>query len=303
MISATFRVVTRGLQPGYSPGMVTDLVVKFFKCSLDQAAAMTGSEPVTVKRRLTLDAANKYVQALARCGCEAEVQEEPVPALALHTMASGGAALTLSEERLRRLQPRVLDAAGWVGEAERLGWIDSICQTLARGDGRAAVVVDAASSVVASYSDELDCAVLLQFDTAFGLVHGWQNGTRLLAVNAYFGRDKGLAPDLHPGPADTGRWGNFWPLVADLLTDDHGRLRACKRTIVEDEWNRAGQLGRRLLADQALARDGRPLGSRRPAVAPASVTADAAPASSPTGRREGVAGLSYLRKALKLPGS
>jgi hypothetical protein len=300
MISATFRVVTLGLQPGYSADMVTDLVVKLFKCSREQAVAMTGSEPVTVRRRLALDAAHKYVLALERCGCRAAVEEEPAPAL--RAMAGDAPVLPLSEERLQRLQPRLLNAAGWVGEADRLSWIESIRQTLARGESRAAVVVDAAQSVVASYTDELDCAVLLQFDTAFGLVHGWQNGTRLLSVNAYFGRDKGLAPDLQPGPGDTGRSGNVWPLVADLLTDDHERLRACKQMIREEEWNRAGQLGRRLLADEAVPRDGRPLGSRRPAGAQAGVTPEPGPAQDGTGRRGGTTGLSYLWKALKLPG-
>jgi hypothetical protein len=298
MISATYRVVTRGLQPGYTAAMVTDLVVSFFNCSREQAVAMTSSEPVTVKRRLTPDAAHKYVQALARCGCAAAVEEEPAPAL--HA-GSDGPALTLSRERLQRLEPRLLDTAGWVGEADRLSWIDSIRQTLAQGDCRAAVVVDAAHSVVASYTGELDCAVLLQFDEAFGLVHGWQNGTRLLSVNAYFGRDKGVAKDLQPGPQDTGRSGNVWPLVADLLTDDHERLRERKRMIVEDEWNRAGQLGRRLLAEEAAPRDGRPLGSRRPA---AHVTAvpELGPTQDNTGRRGGATGLSFLWKALKLPG-
>lgn len=297
MISATFRVVTRGLQADYTAAMVTDLVVKLFKCSREQAAAMTGSEAVTVKRRLTLDAANKYVLALRRCGCEAVVEEEPAPSL--RPVAIAGPALALSDERLLRIQPRLLDVAGWVGEADRLSWLESIRQTLARGDSRAAVVVDAANSIVASYTDELDCAVLLQFDTSFGLVHGWQNGTRLLSVNAYFGRDKGLAPDLQPGPGDTGRSGNVWPLVADLLTDDHEQLRERKRAIGEDEWNRAGQLGRRLLADHAVPRDGRPLGSRRPAGAQTSILPELAPEQGGTGRRTG---LSYLWKALKLPG-
>lgn len=300
MISATFRVVTHGLQPGYSADMVTDLVIKLFKCSREQAAAMTSSEPVTVRRRLALEAAHKYVRALERCGCRAAVEEEPAPAL--RAMTGAAPVLALSEERLQRLQPRLLDAAGWVGEADRLSWIDSIRQTLAQGDSRAAVVVDAAHSVVASYTDELDCAVLLQFDTAFGLVHGWQNGTRLLSVNAYFSRDKGLAPDLQPGPSETGRSGNVWPLVADLLTDDHERLRERKRLISEDEWNRAGQLGRRLLDADAMPRDGRPLGSRRPAGVRAGATPDLLPAQGDTGRRGGATGLSYLWKALKLPG-
>lgn len=269
MNSATFRVVTQGLLPGYSEALASGLVAALFKCSEAQVAALVGDKPVTAKKGVTYEAAEKYAQALARCGCASVIEEEPVKV----------APLTLSHERLLRLQPKLFDIARWASLDDRDSWREAIRDTLARGDCRAAVVVDAANSVVAAYSSELDCVVLLQFAPGLGLVHGWQNGTRLLSANAYFPRDQGLAPDVRPGPGDTGRWGNLWPLLADLLTDDHAALAARKRLIDNTEWDRAGHLGRGALADAIAARDGRPLGSRHPARPQEAVTTEPAPSA------------------------
>lgn len=255
MKSATFRVVTQGLLPGYSVELASGLVATLFKCSAAQVAALVGDTPVTAKKGVTHEAAEKYAQALARCGCASMIEEEPVRL----------APLTLSTERLMRLQPKLFDPARWASPNDRDSWSAAIRETLTRGDCRAAVVVDAANSVVAAYSGALDCVVLLQFAPGLGLVHGWQNGTRLLAAVSYFPRDQGLAPDVRPGPGDNGRWGNLWPLVADLLSDDHAALAERKSLIDKVEWERTGQLGRAALADAVAPRDGRPLGSRHPA--------------------------------------
>jgi hypothetical protein len=263
MTSATFRVVTRGLQPGHSAEIATELLARLFKCSKEQVAPLVGRRAVTVKRRLTFDAATKYAQALERCGCVCAVEEE------------AARPMTLSDERLHRLQPKLFDMTRWASQADRDSWVEAIRDTLVRGAHRAAVVVDAADSVVACYTNELDCVVLLQFEAGFGLVHGWQNGTRLLAVNSYVARDQGIATDLQPGPGDTGRFGNVWPLIADLLTDDQAVMAARKRAIIEAEWERTGQLGRSKLAEAGTPRDGRPLGSRQPAQAPAAEPAPA----------------------------
>jgi hypothetical protein len=277
MSTGTYRVVSQGLQPGFSAEVAGELVAALFKCSREQVDALVGETPVTVRKGLAYEAAEKYARALERCGCACVLEQErgTAPAVAL---------MTLSEERLYRIQPKLFDLKRWANQADRDSWREAIRDTLARGDNRAAVVVDAASSVVAAYTNELDCVVLLQFDTALGLVHGWQNGTRLLSANSYFARDTGVAPDLQPGPGDRGRWGNVWPLIADLLTDDQARLSARKQQIDADEWERAWQLGRSALADAVPPRDGRPLGSRKPAARQA-VPSPTLTAGPPTGWR------------------
>jgi hypothetical protein len=204
----------------------------------------------------------------------------------LHAVAENAALLPLSEARLRKLEPRLFDVAQWSRESDRVQWLDNIRHTLARGDSRAAVVVDAANAVVASYSDELDCVVLLKFEPALGQAHGWQNGTRLLSANTYLSRANGIAPDLQPGPADEGRWGNVGALIADLLTDDQAGLAARKQQITEAEWDRAWQLGRRALADRGAARDGRPSMCTLPARTPAAARAPEASGRGSVSRRK-----------------
>jgi hypothetical protein len=199
----------------------------------------------------------------------------------LHAHAGNAALLALSEDRLRKVQPQLFDKAQWPREDERVRWLSSIRDTLARGDSRAAVVVDAANGIVASYTDELDCVVLLKFDPPLAHAHGWRDGTRLLSANSYFDRDKGIAPDLRPGPGDEGRWGNVWPLIADLLTDDAVGLAVRKATIAEAEWDRAWDLGRRALAANDTPRDGGPVMSRSPARKAATAASATTPATAP----------------------
>jgi len=107
--------------------------------------------------------------------------------------------------------------------------------------------------------------VLLRFDPALAQARGWRDGTRLLSANSYLDRDNGVAPDLRPGPGDERRWGNVWPLIADLLTDDAASLAARKQAIAQAEWDRASDLGRRALAANDTPRDGRPVTSMQPA--------------------------------------
>jgi hypothetical protein len=209
-------------------------------------------------------------------------------------VATNAALLTLSDDRLRKLQPQLLDAAQWTRKDDRARWLDDIRHALARADGRAAVVVDAANAVVASYTDELDCVVLLRFDRALAQAYGWRDGSRLLSVNSYVRRDAGVAPDLRPGPRDEGRWGNVWPLIADLLTDDDDALAAAKLAIEEPEWERALLLGRRALADRTIPRDGRPMTSIVPARASAPTSA---PPPASGGTRTGAARRKPVRQA------
>src|SRR4051812_5736057 len=97
MRSATFRVMTRGLQPGYSAEMVVDLVAALFKCSKEKAAPLVGSKPATVKRGLSHEAAKKYAQSLERCGCLCSVEEEtPATAAAADHVAQAAPATVVA---------------------------------------------------------------------------------------------------------------------------------------------------------------------------------------------------------------
>jgi hypothetical protein len=71
-----------------------------------------------------------------------------------------------------------------------------------------------------------------------------------------------MAPDIVEGPASTGRWANFYPIIAEFLSDDLQTISNRKRAVSDSEWKRAAQFGmKRAAGDDAVVRDGRPLRS------------------------------------------
>lgn len=186
-----------------------------------------------------------------------------------NTVASFPGAVSLSAAKLKILQPELFSPARWLlhllthpltqNPASRSYWKVRIPEQLAFGDSRAAVVVSTSPLIVAAYTDELDCVALLRFGEKILGEYELKDGSRLITVNTYSSLDFGVARDLELGPAHCGRYGNFSPFIADFLTDDHGRLRERKAEIDEAEWQRAEELGRRLLRSPKITpRDGRP---------------------------------------------
>ncbi|MBS1795338.1 MAG: hypothetical protein JSS81_15890 [Acidobacteria bacterium] len=192
-----------------------------------------------------------------------------------NSRASDPGLVLLSEVKLFEIQPELYSLALWqnISPLLRCGNHDlraeyraKFAEHLHYGDSRAALVVDAANAVAAAYTDELDCVVLLRFDPFLVRRYGWQNGTRLLTVNTYSRKKYGIAPDLTIGPNYLGRYGNFHPLIADLLTDERRPLNERKKQIAEEEWARTAEFARQALAKRIPPRDGRPLLAEIPSI-------------------------------------
>ena len=201
------------------------------------------------------------------------------------SVASDPGGIRLSSAKLRNLHPELFSQS--TDAALRTGWLELFADQLENGDSRAAVVVDADDGIVAAYADELDCVALLKFKPEIVKSHGWQSGTRLLTVNTYRPKTDGMASDLAVGPKQRGIFGNFRPLIADILTNDLARVEERKATISEDEWLRASSLGKQIhAAGNVKPRDGRPLRCDTPvkvenhASRPASSASGTAPRSS-----------------------
>jgi len=109
------------------------------------------------------------------------------------------------------------------------------------GDARAALVVSTSPLVVAAYTDELDCVVMLRFPDHLLRDHDLRAGTRLVAVFTY-SQEEEMAPDLDPGPANTGNWSNAAPLIGEFLSEDRERLAELHAAIGEEEWERCRTL-------------------------------------------------------------
>jgi hypothetical protein len=187
-----------------------------------------------------------------------------------NSYASDPGLLLLSEVKLFEIQPELYSLPLWQNlckllwerycEDDRVMYREKFAEHLRFGDSRAAVVVDPEKALVAAYTDELDCVVLLKFDPQLTRQYRWEVGTRLLTVNTYTKKHrKSMAADLSFGTNHLDRYGNFHPLIADLLTDDMRALKERKSRITEDEWARTIALARQALLRPVPPRDGRPM--------------------------------------------
>ena len=187
------------------------------------------------------------------------------------TVASDAVGIALSAERLRRIEPKLY------------GWRSMFCRVLIHGrpfnarqtrqllaehvqggDSRAAMVVRRDPLLVAAFTDEQDCVVLLQFPRRLAEEHHLDEGSKLLTVNTYV-RGGVPAPDLILGPKSLGRWTNFYPVIAPFVSDDRMQIENRMRAIATAEWDRTVTFAKALLAQPTLSvRDGHPTCSFRP---------------------------------------
>lgn len=140
-----------------------------------------------------------------------------------------------------------------------------IREQLQNGDSRAAVVVSIDPLLVAAYTEDLDCVVMLEFPVHFVDDYGLKIGTKLLTVNTYRHGNE-IDADLIPGPRARRAWSGLHPIIAEFVSDDEDRINRRKREISQEEWKRAYQLGKAYLkARPGVVRDGRPVLAGQPA--------------------------------------
>lgn len=119
---------------------------------------------------------------------------------------------------------------------------------LQSGGSRAALVLHVQPEVlVAAYSEELDCVAILRFPQFVRRFYPLESGTRLLTVNTY-GEGSTRARDLHKGPQQLRRYTNFYPLIAEFLSNDIAGIEARKKMIGEPEWERTTTSARQTMA-------------------------------------------------------
>ncbi|MHB9108076.1 MAG: hypothetical protein ACYDCO_13540 [Armatimonadota bacterium] len=161
-----------------------------------------------------------------------------------------------------------------------LDFLDRICmrfllpparldEHLQLGDSRAALVMRVVPDIlVAAYSDELDCVAMLKFPQFVKRFFTIKQGTRLLTVNTYFWGTE-VVQDLRAGPQYLHRYRNFYPIIAEFLSNNITRIEERKRKIAEDEWERTEELAWQVLAMPGFTpRNGSPYRSFHPVVIP-----------------------------------
>ncbi len=178
-----------------------------------------------------------------------------------NTRASNPGRVTLSHDKLRIFHPelftirtRFLDfIPRRLRSSMRAKYIfNLLSEHLAYGDGRAALVVSTKPYMVATYTDEMDCVAILRFLPESVAFMNTNVGSRLITVNTYsYMQDEIEHPDLTIGPNRLGHFTNFWPIIADFLTDDFDQLNHLKSCISDVEWRRTQELADLKLADSS----------------------------------------------------
>jgi hypothetical protein len=130
---------------------------------------------------------------------------------------------------------------------------------LAYGDGRAAVVLSSEPFRVACYCDDSDAVCVLGFrEREIGPI-GFRERDRLLTVlNSVTDPAGAVAADFLQGDRADPSYINFWPLVAELLSDEITEIERRKAVIPVAEYDRCRSLGEEHLRRlPGAVRDGR----------------------------------------------
>ena len=189
------------------------------------------------------------------------------------TFASDPVSITLSIQKLRRLQPELFGRWGLFPVFHwglQIMWPRAFREMLAEhlqsGDSRAAIVCGIQPELlVAAYTDEQDAVLVLRFPNYLVNEYNLQLSSRLLTVNTY-GRGVRMVRDISPGQRSIGRYTNYYPIIAEFVSDDMDTIDMRKRGIREAEWKRCADFANAKLASpHHKPRDGRPLKSGNPA--------------------------------------
>lgn len=179
-----------------------------------------------------------------------------------YSRASDPGNVTLSSQKLRLFKESIPPSI-----VNRLP-DDLLDEHLRLGDSRAAIVMKTNPFLlIAAYSDEIDGVAMLRFDNKFIDLYNLKEGSRLLTVNTYmYRKGRNIVKDLNLGPKELGRYMNFYPLIAEFLSDDMDTISRRKTHIKETEWSHAQNLGKEYIEKNGLrARNGNPYFSMIPA--------------------------------------
>jgi len=157
----------------------------------------------------------------------------------------------LSREKLRALDADMFE--------KEVVSHDLIHEHLGLGDTCSAVVACLDPLLVAAYSFDLDCVVMLSFPNFLIDEYRLSVGSRLLTVNTYT-TAHGYASDLTPGSDATGLFTGFFPIIAEFVSDDLPAIEARKIEIEEEDWRYVQALAAAYLDEhgKSYARNGHP---------------------------------------------
>jgi len=136
------------------------------------------------------------------------------------------------------------------------GWIEGIAGKLMNGydsrtrikehmlygDSQPAVVISKHPLIIAAYSEDIDCVVLLNFPEGYTEFYNLGIKSKLVAVNTYL-RTEEFQKDITPGPNCHNTWTGYTPIIAEFITDDVNALENKKQEIDNEIWEYVYKLG------------------------------------------------------------
>lgn len=142
----------------------------------------------------------------------------------------------------------------------------SIKEHILHGDSQPAIVISKNPLLVAAYSEDIDCVVILKFPDKFLETYKLEQGSRLLAVNTYLYIED-YQKDLIPGPNNDNTWRGVSPIIVDFISDDIDTIESKKDQIEKSLWSYVYNLGLEYSKIHPnVWRDGRPVYSSNSAL-------------------------------------
>lgn len=155
------------------------------------------------------------------------------------TVASNPGNVKISKRKLKEICPELFGISGLILKfmhRTKFNWIDCLKEHVYYGDSNPAIVVAVEPLLVAAYTDELDCVVILNFPNHLVLKYNLKLESKLITINTYL-RGTVYQKDIILGPQKYDRWVGYHPVIAEFISDNIEELDNKKAKITEDEWN------------------------------------------------------------------
>lgn len=163
------------------------------------------------------------------------------------TVASSPGNVYLSIEKLKLLSPSIFTLKfkllGYILKILR-GYtiINSLEERVFYGDSQPAIVISTTPLIIAAYSEDIDCVVLIKFPDKFTEMYNLYPKSKLISINTYLQGNE-FQKDLSPGDNCHYTWVGYTPIIGEFITNNLDILEEKKSNISEDLWEYVYKLG------------------------------------------------------------
>jgi hypothetical protein len=178
-----------------------------------------------------------------------EENEETSESISIESEASLPGKIKLSKSKLKFLEKEYFNLASIIANIiifiiKHVTVLTEIREHLKNGSTEPAIVVSENPLLIAAYTEDIDCVVMLKFEDRIRDKYNIKTGDRLITINTYTYRGDS---DLIPGPDCKDVWTGVYPIIADFVTEDYERLDYLKEQFDNQKWEHVKKLGNEYL--------------------------------------------------------